>query len=164
VAVEKSLDAFLALDLPGTKIVIGDGPDRAELERRFPAARFLGYRFGEDLAAHYASADCFVFPSRTETFGNVVLEALASGLPVAATPSPGPIDLIEEGVSGSVRGDLLDACWTALRCSRSSARSAARLHSWEACHDRFVAHLAPIAARADAPSLTSSGAAAVPSG
>jgi glycosyltransferase involved in cell wall biosynthesis len=163
IAVEKSLADFLALDLPGTKVVVGDGPDRAELERRFPEARFLGYRFGPDLASLYASADCFVFPSRTETFGNVILEALASGLPVAATSAPGPVDLIEEGVNGSVQTPLLEACWAALRCSRAAARRSALRYSWEASHERFVSHLAPIPARPDAPSFTSAGAAAVPS-
>ena len=90
VAVEKSLADFLQLSLPGTKVVVGDGPALNELQSRFPDAVWRGYRFGADLAAHYASADCFVFPSRTETFGNVILEAMASGLPVAAVPRPVP--------------------------------------------------------------------------
>ena len=122
VAVEKSLEDFLELPLPGTKVVVGDGPAREELQRRFPDAVWRGWRFGEELAAHFASADCFVFPSRTETFGNVILEALASGLPVASVPAPGPTDLIEEGVNGAIDDDLLRACLRALRCSREAAR------------------------------------------
>ena len=97
-AVEKNLEAFLSLDLPGTKVVVGDGPARAELERRYPRARFLGALTGEDLARVYASADVFVFPSLTDTFGIVLLEALASGLPIAAFPVTGPLDVI--GASG----------------------------------------------------------------
>ena len=96
VAVEKSLEDFLRLPLPGTKVMVGDGPSREELQRRFPDAVWRGYRFGDDLAAHFASADCFVFPSRTETFGNVLLEAMASGLPVASVPAPGPVDIIRK--------------------------------------------------------------------
>lgn len=144
VAVEKTLDHFLRLALPGTKVVVGDGPSRAELQRRFPEAVWRGWRFGDDLAAHFASADCFVFPSRTETFGNVLLEALASGLPVAAVPSPGPSDLIDEGVNGSVSGDLEAACRRALHCSREAARASALGYSWEACHELFRAHLVPL--------------------
>ncbi len=94
VAVEKNLEAFLDLDLPGTKLVVGDGPARAALERKYPDAVFLGARHGEELAEIYAAADVFVFPSKTDTFGLVLLEALASGLPVAAFPVTGPRDVI----------------------------------------------------------------------
>ena len=97
VAVEKSLEDFLKLPLPGTKVVVGDGPSREELQRSYPDVLWRGYQFGAELSAHFASADCFVFPSRTETFGNVILEALASGLPVASVPAPGPVDLVIEG-------------------------------------------------------------------
>lgn len=144
VAVEKSLADFLALPLPGSKVVVGDGPSRADLQRRFPEAVWRGFRFGDELAAHYAAADCFVFPSRTETFGNVVLEALASGLPVAAVPSPGPLDLIVEGRNGALDRDLGAACRRALRCSRGEARGSALRYEWRACHERFRAQLVPL--------------------
>src|SRR5262249_56544269 len=93
VAVEKNLEDFLALPLPGTKVVVGDGPARADLERRVPSVLWRGWRFGDDLATHFASADCFVFPSPTETFATVILDALASGLPVASVPASGPAPL-----------------------------------------------------------------------
>ena len=96
-AVEKSLEDFLKLPLQGTKVVVGDGPSREELQRSYPDVLWRGYQFGAELSAHFASADCFVFPSRTETFGNVILEALASGLPVASVPAPGPVDLSTKG-------------------------------------------------------------------
>src|SRR3954453_5426270 len=107
VAVEKSLEDFLGLPLPGSKVVVGDGPAREGLQRRYPDVVWRGYRYGDDLAAHFASADCFVFPSRTETFGNVLLEAMASGVPVASVPAPGPVDLVNEGVNGAIGDDLL---------------------------------------------------------
>jgi glycosyltransferase involved in cell wall biosynthesis len=147
VAVEKSLADFLSLPLPGTKVVVGDGPSRAELQARFPEAVWRGYRFGEELAAHYASANCFVFPSRTETFGNVILEAMASGLPVAAVPSPGPSDLIRDGFNGSLGHDLGDACLRALSCSRNEARTTALQYSWRNSHEVFRNHLVPLVGR-----------------
>ncbi len=150
VAVEKSLPDFLGLPLPGTKVVVGDGPARADLQRRYPDVVWRGFRFGEELAAHYAAADCFVFPSRTETFGNVLLEAFASGLPVAAVPSPGPLDLIEEGRNGALDVDLHAACRRALPCSPEAARATALRYGWEACHERFRAHLVPLRATAAA--------------
>jgi glycosyltransferase involved in cell wall biosynthesis len=152
VALEKTLDDFLELPLPGTKVVVGDGPSRPELERRFPDVVWRGYRFGDDLAAHFASADCFVFPSRTETFGNVILEALASGLPVASVPAPGPIDLITEGVNGAIDDELGAACLRALRCSRERARSSIVDRTLRAGHDLFRAHLVPLQ-----PSATDTG-------
>jgi glycosyltransferase involved in cell wall biosynthesis len=144
VAVEKRLEDFLALPLPGTKVVVGDGPARAGLEASFPGVVWRGYRFGEDLAAHFAGADCFVFPSRTETFGNVILEALASGLPVASVPAPGPIDLIDEGVNGAIDDRLLDACRRALRCSRDLARASILRRTLRAGHELFRDHLVPL--------------------
>jgi glycosyltransferase involved in cell wall biosynthesis len=144
VAVEKSLEAFLRLDLGGTKVVVGDGPARPDLEARFPGVVWRGWRHGEDLAAHFASADVFVFPSRSESFGNVLLEALASGLPVAAVPAPGPIDLIEEGATGALDERLGDACVRALRCAREAARRAALAYSWPASHEVFRRHLVPV--------------------
>jgi len=150
VAVEKALPDFLGLSLPGTKVVVGDGPSRPELERRFPGVVWRGWRYGDDLATHFASADCFVFPSRTETFGNVLLEAMASGLPVAAAPSPGPSDLIEEGVNGAIDEDLLRACQRALTCAPEAARRLAQRYSWETSHQLFRAHLVPLAPAARA--------------
>jgi glycosyltransferase involved in cell wall biosynthesis len=144
VAVEKNLKEFLALPLPGTKVVVGDGPARPELQRAHPDAVWRGWRFGEDLSRHFASADCFVLPSRTETFGNVILEALACGLPVASFTSPGPADLIEQGVTGSFGDDLFEACLRAQRCSREAARASALRYTWAASHARFRAHLVPL--------------------
>jgi glycosyltransferase involved in cell wall biosynthesis len=146
VAVEKSLDDFLKLPLPGTKVVVGDGPSREDLQRRYPDVVWRGYRFGDDLAAHFASADCFVFPSRTETFGNVILEALASGVPVASVPAPGPIDLVQEGVNGSIDDQLMQACLRALRCSPERARASIVGRTLQAGHEVFRAHLVPVGA------------------
>jgi len=149
VAVEKSLEDFLRLPLPGSKVVVGDGPSRADLQARYPDVIWRGYRFGEDLAAHFASADCFVFPSRTETFGNVILEAMASGLPVASVPAPGPVDLIVDGVTGAVSEDLLDACNRAILCSRAQSRAKALGHTFIASHDCFYNNLVPLASAAE---------------
>lgn len=147
VAVEKSLEDFLERPLPGTKVVVGDGPAREGLERRFPEAVWRGYQFGAALAAHYASADAFVFPSRTETFGNVLLEALASGIPVASVPAPGPSDLVEEGVNGAIDNDLGAACVRALRCSREAARASTLPYTWLGSHERFYQNLVPMISR-----------------
>jgi glycosyltransferase involved in cell wall biosynthesis len=124
VAVEKNIDAFLALDLPGVKVVIGDGPDRALLEARYPHARFLGYRFGAELARTLSSADVLVFPSRTDTFGLVMLEAIACGTPVAAYPVTGPIDVLAPGVTGVLDEELAKAARAALALDRSTCRRA----------------------------------------
>ena len=144
VAVEKTLEDFLALPLEGTKVVVGDGPSRDDLQRRFPDVEWRGYRFGDDLASHFASADCFVFPSRTETFGNVLLEAMASGVPVASVPAPGPIDLVDEGVNGAIDDQLLRACLRAVRCSRERTRASILSRTLKAGHDVFTAHLVPV--------------------
>lgn len=141
VAVEKNLDAFLALHLPGTKVVIGDGPDRALLARRYPNAQFLGYRFGADLARCLSSADVFVFPSRTDTFGLVMLEAMACGTPVAAFPVVGPIDVVEPGVTGILDEDLGAAVLTALALDRERCRRAAQRWTWERASAEFLSHL-----------------------
>src|SRR6185369_15487655 len=141
IAVEKSLEDFLSLPLPGTKVVVGDGPSREDLQRRFPATVWRGYRYGDDLAAHFASADAFVFPSRTETFGNVLLEAMASGLPVASVPAPGPVDLVHEGVNGAIDDNLHAACLRALHVSRETARASVVGRTLAAGHDVFRAHL-----------------------
>ncbi len=144
VAIEKSLEDFLELSLPGTKVVVGDGPSREELQRKYPEVVWRGYQFGPALSAHFASADCFVFPARTETFGNVILEALASGLPVASVPAPGPVDLITEGVNGAIDDDLGAACLRALGCSRERARQSVVRRTLRAGHDLFRAHLVPL--------------------
>lgn len=138
-AVEKNLPAFLSLDLPGSKVVVGDGPERANLQRQFPDVHFTGMKTGEELAQAYAQADVFVFPSLTDTFGNTILEALASGVPVAAYPVTGPIDIIEEGSgAGALNDDLRLACLAALNCSRENARKLAEHYSWQAATRQFL--------------------------
>jgi glycosyltransferase involved in cell wall biosynthesis len=138
VAVEKNLEAFLDLDLPGTKVIVGDGPARASLEEAYPQAIFLGERHGEALAEIYAAADVFVFPSRTDTFGLVLLEALASGLPVAAFPVKGPRDVIGDAPVGVLDQDLRSACLAALDISRQACVEFAANHTWEASARAFV--------------------------
>src|SRR5271165_3734759 len=140
-AVEKNLAAFLALDLPGSKVVIGDGPQAGELQRRFPDAHFLGQLEGETLAAHLAAADVFVFPSKTDTFGVVQLEALACGVPVAAYPVPGPSDVIGKNPVGVLHEDLRTACLGALQISRDACRAFALTRSWENSAREFVGHV-----------------------
>src|SRR5262249_42155780 len=130
IAPEKNLNAFLSLDLPGTKVVIGHGPQEAELRARFPTAKFLGSMTGETLAAHIAAADVFVFPSRTDTFGIVQLEALACGVPVAAYPVTGPKDVIANAPVGVLSEDLRRACLGALKLSRQTCRHHALKYSW----------------------------------
>ena len=114
VAVEKNLEAFLSAEISGSKVIVGDGPDLAKLRQRFPEAHFVGYKFGEALAEHISSADVFVFPSRTDTFGLVMLEAMACGTPVAAYPVTGPIDVVRDGFSGRLHEDLATAAREAL--------------------------------------------------
>jgi len=141
-AVEKNVEAFLELDLPGTKLVVGDGPARAQLARQYPQAEFLGARQGEALAEIYSAADVFVFPSRTDTFGLVLLEALASGVPVAAFPAAAPRDVIGEAPVGVLDEDLQRACLEALQCSREECRAFALGMSWEASARVFLGHVA----------------------
>ena len=143
VAVEKNIEAFLKLELPGSKIVIGDGPDRARLASEFPECHFLGYRFGRELARHLAACDVFVFPSRTDTFGIVMLEAMACGLPVAAYPVPGPADVVITGETGALDEDLLRACTSALTIDGNACRRFAETRSWGRSTEQFLAHLAP---------------------
>lgn len=138
VAVEKNLEAFLELDLPGTKVIVGDGPARSRLEEEFPQAIFLGARHGEELAEIYAAADVFVFPSKTDTFGLVLLEALASGLPVAAFPVKGPRDVIGDAPVGVLDEDLRGACLSALEVSPQACVEFAAGHTWEASARAFV--------------------------
>ena len=123
VSVEKGLDDFLKLPCSSSKVVVGDGPDRHELSQRYPAVRFFGYRFGRDLARHIAGSDVFVFPSRVDTFGLVMLEAMACGVPVAAYPVQGPVDVVVEGVSGALDHDLSAAIARALAVPRASYRA-----------------------------------------
>ena len=143
VAVEKNLPAFLDLDLPGSKWVVGDGPDLEALRGRYPRVAFWGARRGEELARLYAQADCFVFPSRTDTFGIVMLEALASGVPVAAYPVTGPLDVVNQGVTGWLEDDLGRACRKARELDPLACRKAALDRSWDRSADQFLANLRP---------------------
>ncbi len=149
VAVEKNLRAFLDLELPGSKLVVGGGPQLESLRRRYADAAFLGPRFGEELAEIYASCDVFVFPSLTDTFGLVMLEALASGLPVAAFPVPGPLDVIGDSGVGVLDRDLALAARRALHIPRDRCRDYALGYSWRKTAERFLSYLAPW--RSDAP-------------
>ena len=147
VAVEKNIAAFLELATDGTKIVVGDGPQRVELEARFPDVIFVGEQHGKALAQHFAAADVFVFPSRTDTFGLVLLEALACGVPVAAYPVPGPLDVVGLNGPGCLDEDLARAVKTAMeRAAPEACRTHALGYSWQSCVDLFVSHLAPIGA------------------
>ena len=130
---------------------MGDGPARADLEARYPEVRFLGTRTGDALAATYASADVFVFPSRTDTFGIVMLEALASGLPVAAYPVPGPRDVIGDGGAGVLADDLGAACRAALAIPRSRARDFSLGYTWAASARQFLDNVARVRARDQVP-------------
>jgi len=154
VAVEKNIGAFLDCAGPGTKIVVGDGPARAELEKTYGAVKFLGALHGERLAAAYAAADVFVFPSRTDTFGLVMIEALASGVPVAALPVPGPLDIIgRDGLGhrggnariGALDDDLGRAIDRALGLGRAACAAEGARYSWDACIEQFLTGLSPLA-------------------
>ena len=144
IAVEKNLEAFLKLDLPGAKVVVGDGPARARLEKTYPDAVFLGEKFGAELAEIFASADVFVFPSRTDTFGVVLIEALASGLPVAAYPVTGPLDVIADSGAGALDEDLAAACLAALKIPRDRARARSLDFTWRESARQFVEHVARV--------------------
>ena len=142
---EKNIEDYLKLDVPGTKLVVGDGPARAELARKYPAAVFLGYRKGRELGEVYAAADAFVFPSRTDTFGIVVIEALASGLPVAAYPATGPIDTITSEKFGALDNDLGAAVTRALATGDPAACAAeGASYTWEDCTRQFLDNLVPV--------------------
>lgn len=139
VSVEKNLPEFLDLDLPGSKVVIGDGPARADLEGRYPNVLFTGVKTGRELADAYAQADVFVFPSKTDTFGNTILEALASGVPVAAFPVTGPIDILGGfPKAGALNDDLRTACLAALGCAPDAALSLSKSYSWETASRQFL--------------------------
>ncbi len=143
VAVEKNIEGFLRLDLPGTKWVVGDGPARSALERQFPSAVFRGMKTGADLAWHYQQADALVFPSRTDTFGLVLIEAMACGTPVAAFPVTGPIDVVQGGESGILADDLRSAALSAVALDRNIVARHGRGFSWQAATAQFVANLYP---------------------
>jgi glycosyltransferase involved in cell wall biosynthesis len=143
-AVEKNIEAFLDLKMPGTKLVIGDGPQRAALAAKYPEAKFAGYRHGEELGRIVSCADVLVFPSVTDTFGLAMIEALACGVPVAAFPVPGPIDVIEQGVTGVLHDDLTVAVRSALTLDRSVCAQRAAAFTWEAATEQFLAGLEPI--------------------
>jgi glycosyltransferase involved in cell wall biosynthesis len=141
VAVEKNLDTFLSLPLGGTKVVVGDGPARVQLSKKFPGAVFAGEKHGQELVEHYGAADAFVFPSRTDTFGLVMLEALACGTPVAAFPVTGPIDVIMDDKIGALDEDLGRAVSRALTLDRQHCREYALRFSWESCARTLLQHL-----------------------
>ena len=146
VAVEKNIGAFLDLDLPGSKVVVGGGPQLAALRRAYPKVLFTGPRYGEALARAYAGGDVFVFPSVTDTFGLVILESLACGTPVAAFPVTGPKDVLADaaGKIGAVNADLRVAALEALSADRAACRAHAELYSWRACAEMFLSHLVPL--------------------
>jgi len=151
VSVEKNIEAFVELDLPGSKVIVGDGPQLEELRRNYPNVVFLGGKFGEELSAIYASADVFVFPSLTDTFGLVVLEAMASGLPVAAYEATGPRDVIPGSNAGTITpvgGDLAQGARECLTLSRDTCRAYAETYSWKACAEAFIENLQPLPAPA----------------
>jgi glycosyltransferase involved in cell wall biosynthesis len=141
VAIEKNVEAFLKMPWSGTHLVIGGGPELPRLKRQYPHATFAGFRFGEDLAAHLAAADVLVFPSRTDTFGLVSLEAMACGVPVAAYPVTGPVDVIDAGVTGALDDDLECAAHRALALDPQACRERALLCGWDTCTREFEGNL-----------------------
>jgi glycosyltransferase involved in cell wall biosynthesis len=143
-AIEKNIKAFLDLDLPGTKWVVGGGPQFKELKRRYRDVRFFGSVDTQELAHRYSQADCFVFPSRTDTFGLVMVEALASGIPVAAYPVPGPLDVVTTPAVGALAEDLRAACLAAIDCDPAACRAHAETFTWEQCARQFRDTLRPI--------------------
>jgi len=143
VAVEKNIEAFLRLDLPGTKYVVGDGPQLAALKRDYTQVRFVGAKQGEELARHYAAADALVFPSLTDTFGIVMLEAMACGVPVAGFPVRGPADLVQQAVTGYLDADLQKAAMNALQAAPRQCRHFALQYSWKNSARRFIENLVP---------------------
>lgn len=144
VAVEKNIRAFLSLELPGTQYVVGDGPDLAGLKTRYSSARFTGFLMGQDLARHLASADVMVFPSRTDTYGLVQLEAMACGVPVAAYPVTGPLDVIQQGVTGYCDEDLRHAALACLNLNGKRCREYALNYSWTQVATQFLEYMVPV--------------------
>jgi glycosyltransferase involved in cell wall biosynthesis len=143
VAIEKNIDAFLSMPWAGSKIVVGDGPERARLQQQYPDATFTGYKFGDELASHLAAADVMVFPSRTDTFGLVNLESMACGVPVAAYPVTGPIDVIDDGVTGALDTDLAAAALRALKLDPEACRARALKSGWDVSSRQFESNLTP---------------------
>jgi glycosyltransferase involved in cell wall biosynthesis len=143
VAVEKNIEAFLNLDLPGSKYVVGDGPDLEPLRDRYRNVHFVGQKTGQELTAHLAAADVFVFPSLTDTFGLVLLEAMACGVPVAAYPVTGPIDVVQNGKTGVLDHDLKQAVLGALKLDPADCAAYAKQNSWRIWTERFVSLLEP---------------------
>lgn len=158
-AVEKNVEAFLRLETPGSKVLVGDGPQRAALQARYPQAHFLGSRHGADLVRHYRAADVFVFPSRSETVGLVMLEALACGVPVAAFPVQGPLDVIGRSAAGVLHQDLATAATQALGIDPRICRARALEHSWARSARQFLGNLVPFPAANPQPTqiVTTSG-------
>jgi glycosyltransferase involved in cell wall biosynthesis len=142
IAVEKNIESFLAVDLPGTKVLVGDGPQREDLIEKYPEAVFAGAKFGDELARYYSDADVFVFPSLTDTFGLVILEAMASGTPVAAFTAPGPADIIPGSGAGALapgqEAGLREACLEALKIDRTAVRAFAERFSWRASAEELA--------------------------
>jgi len=141
---EKNLEAFCELRTAGTLVVVGDGPTRAELQRRYPAVKWLGYKTGTELAKCYANADVFVFPSKTDTFGVVMLESMACGTPVAAYPVTGPVDVVEQNITGILHEDLQTAMEQALLLDRNTVHQASARWTWQSCTETFVQNLITI--------------------
>jgi glycosyltransferase involved in cell wall biosynthesis len=141
VAVEKNIEAFLRMAFTGSKVVVGDGPARALLAAKYPQAHFVGYQRGETLARHMAAADVFVFPSLTDTFGLVMLEAMACGVPVAAFPVTGPVDVVRPGVTGMLNEDLAQATHAAMRLGAEDCRAYALQNTWEKAAQQFLGNL-----------------------
>jgi glycosyltransferase involved in cell wall biosynthesis len=150
VAVEKNINAFLEIDLPGSKWVVGDGPAMKEIKEKYPLVNYLGVLNQYQLAEVYAAADVFVFPSKTDTFGLVLLEAMACGLPVAAYPVTGPIDVLGDSSAGVMNEDLRTACLHALKIPRKVARAHAEKFSWRAASEQFANHLKPVQVKVSA--------------
>ena len=163
VSYEKNIEAFLALDIPGTKVVCGVGPLEASLKERYPQVRWLGVLPRDELARVYAAADVFVFPSRSETFGLVMLEAMASGTPVAAYPVDGPLEVLGKP-DGSRHGGVLDedlkhACYSAMAVPRHEARARSLDFSWAHAAQLFEGYLVPVRGQATSPLVTAQAAA-----
>lgn len=154
VAVEKNIQAFLDLDLPGSKVVVGDGPDLEQLKQRYPDVLFTGAKFGKELASYVAAADVFVFPSKTDTFGLVLLEAMACGVPIAAYPVTGPADVVQHGVTGSLNEDLAVAVTEALELNPDDCIRYAKQNSWMACSEVFAGFMHDNLAREKRDSVT----------
>lgn len=138
VSKEKNIEAFLSIDIESQKVVVGDGPDRQRLESEYPHVEFKGYRQGEELVKEYAQADCLVFPSKTDTFGLVLVEAMACGTPVASYPTTGPLDVVNNGINGVIDEDLQTAVKRSLMLDRASVRNSALHYSWDGVAERFA--------------------------